>query len=82
MFVSVRLHIQLYGKFLMGSTMDMHDPTKTAMDGLSIATVVGTLAGLLPAIAALVTIIWTGIRIFETNTVRGWLGKRQAKADE
>jgi FtsH-binding integral membrane protein len=33
------------------------------------------LAGLLPAIAALFTIIWTGIRIYETNTVQRWLGK-------
>lgn len=56
--------------------MDMQETTKTAMDGVSVVTVVGTLAGLLPAIAALVTIIWTGIRIFETQTVRGWMGKK------
>lgn len=48
---------------------------KTAADGLSVLTVVGTLAEVLPAVAALFTIIWTGFRIYETDTVRGWLGK-------
>lgn len=59
--------------------MDMQETTKTAMDGVSVVTVVGTLAGLLPALAALVTIVWTGIRIFETDTVRGWMGKKPLK---
>ena len=49
---------------------------KIVGDALSIATVVGTLAQVLPAIAALFTIIWTGFRIYETDTVRGWLGKK------
>lgn len=62
--------------------MDMQETTKTTLDGVSILTVVGTLAGLLPAIAALVTIIWTGIRIFETDTVRGWMGKKSLSKDE
>jgi hypothetical protein len=52
---------------------------KTAADGLSVLTVVGTLAEILPAVAALFTIIWTGFRIYETETVQGWLGK--AKKD-
>lgn len=56
--------------------MDIQESTKTVFDGVSVATVVGTIAGLLPAIAALLTIFWTGIRIFETNTVRGWMGKK------
>jgi len=48
---------------------------KHVADALSIATVIGTLAHILPAIAALFTIIWTGFRIYETKTVQGWLGK-------
>jgi hypothetical protein len=32
--------------------------------------VVGTLAELLPAIAAILTIMWTAIRIWETDTVQ------------
>jgi hypothetical protein len=54
---------------------------KAAGDAVSIMTVVGTLAQVLPAIAALLTIIWTGFRIFETETVKGWMGKRDVKKD-
>ena len=50
--------------------------TKHALDAVSIVTVVGALANILPAIAALFTIVWTGIRIWETDTVQGWLGKK------
>jgi hypothetical protein len=35
----------------------------------------GTLMSWLPSIAALFTIIWTAIRIYETKTVQGWLKK-------
>jgi hypothetical protein len=52
---------------------------KHVVDGLSVITVIGTLADILPAIAALFTIIWTGFRIWETDTVRGWLGKPPLK---
>lgn len=57
--------------------MDNHnqEAAKLITDGLSLVTVVGTLAGLLPAVAALFTIIWTGIRIYETDTVQRWMGK-------
>jgi len=51
------------------------ETTKQAIDAVSVFTVVGTLSDLLPPLAALVTIIWTSIRIMETDTVRGWLGK-------
>jgi hypothetical protein len=30
---------------------------------------------MLPAVAAIFTIIWTGIRIYETDTVQKFLGK-------
>jgi len=52
------------------------DGIKGFMDGISIAAVIGTLAQLLPAIAALVTIIWTSIRIYETRTVQKLLGRK------
>lgn len=48
-------------------------------DGLSISTVVATLAGWLPAIAALASLIWTAIRIYETKTVQGWLQRRRER---
>ena len=54
-------------------TIDEH--TKHLIDGVSVATVMGTLMSWLPAIAALFTIIWTAIRIYETKTVQGWIKK-------
>ena len=53
----------------------MDEPTKHLIDGVSVATVMGTLMSWLPAVAALFTIIWTAIRIYETKTVQGWLKK-------
>jgi hypothetical protein len=49
---------------------------KHVVDGLSIVTVLGTLADILPAVAALFTIIWTGFRIWETETVKGWFNRK------
>jgi hypothetical protein len=46
-------------------------------DALSIITVVGTLANLLPAIAAILTIVWTAIRIWETDTVQMIFGRKK-----
>jgi hypothetical protein len=37
---------------------------KTVGDAVSVFTVVGTLIEMLPSIAALITIVWTGIRIY------------------
>jgi glycerol-3-phosphate acyltransferase PlsY len=50
----------------------INEPTKTVIDGLSVATVLGALTAWLPPIAALFTIIWTAIRIWETDTVKKW----------
>ena len=51
------------------------ETVKHVADGISVVTVLGTLAEILPSIAALFTIVWTGFRIFETQTVQGWLKK-------
>jgi hypothetical protein len=51
------------------------ETVKHVADGISVVTVLGTLAEVLPAVAALFTIVWTGFRIYETKTVQGWLGK-------
>lgn len=51
------------------------ETVKHITDGLSIITVLGTLADILPALAALFSLVWSIIRILETDTVRGWLGK-------
>lgn len=57
----------------------MDENTKHLVDTASIATVVGTLAGILPAIAALFTIIWTSIRIYESDTVQKLINKHNGK---
>lgn len=55
------------------------ETVKHVTDGLSIITVLGTLADILPALAALFSLVWSIIRILETDTVRGWLGKPPLK---
>jgi len=60
--------------------MTEHDETvKYVIDGVSFLTVVGTLAEMLPAVAAIFTIVWTAIRIWETKTVQRWLGNKKAE---
>lgn len=55
------------------------ETVKHVTDGLSIITVLGTLAEILPALAALFSLVWSIIRIMETDTVRGWFGKPPLK---
>ena len=55
---------------------------KTVGDAISILTVVGTLAELLPAVAAILTIIWTAIRIWETDTVQCMFNKKTVQKDK
>lgn len=57
----------------------MHDDAaehaKTVVDVLSIATVVATIVDILPSMAALFSIVWSLIRIWETDTVQSLLGR-------
>jgi hypothetical protein len=53
----------------------LQESTKHVLDTASIATAVGTIMQVLPAIAALFTIVWTLIRIYETKTIQKLLGK-------
>lgn len=50
--------------------------TKQVIDAVSVVTVVGTIGDVLPPLAALFTLIWTGIRIYETETVQRLLGRK------
>ena len=54
----------------------MDESTKHVVDAASIFTAVGSVLAWLPSVAALFTIVWTGIRIYETKTVQKWLKKR------
>lgn len=53
----------------------MTDNEKTVLDMASVFTVVGTLMDVIPTVAAIFTIIWTGVRIYETATVQKLLRK-------
>lgn len=55
----------------------MDESTKHAVDAASVFTAVGSILAWLPAVAALFTIVWTGIRIYETKTVQAWLKKNK-----
>lgn len=55
--------------------MNGHETIKHVGDALSVSVVIATIAQWLPALAAAMSIIWTAIRIYETNTVQKWLGK-------
>ena len=54
---------------------DINEHTKHIVDGASIVTVMGTLMQWLPAVAAVFSIVWTAIRIYETKTVQKLLKK-------
>ena len=54
----------------------MVEETKEMMDIAAVSTGVLSLAAWLPPIASLFTIIWMGLRIYESDTVQGLLGKK------
>lgn len=54
----------------------MPEETKQAVDVLAASTGVMSLVAWLPPIASLLTIIWLGLRIYESDTVQGLLGKK------
>ena len=57
-------------------TLDsLSDSTKQAGDLLSLGVVLATIADWLPSVAALLTIVWTLIRIWETRTVQKLVGR-------
>ena len=61
---------------------EISETTKHIVDAVSVATVLGTLVDMLPSIAAAFTIVWTGIRIWETDTVRSWTGRGKGDAKQ
>lgn len=56
-----------------------HESVKQAVDAASMVTVVGTLMNVLPAIAAVFSIVWSVIRIYETKTVQKWVQNAKRK---
>ena len=60
---------------------ETHETAKNVVDVLSIMTVVGTLVEMLPSVAAIFTIVWTAIRIWDTETVQNLLGRTKLIKD-
>ena len=56
-------------------TINVSETTKHAVDAVSLFTVLGTLVDFLPAVAAGLSIVWSIIRIWETDTVQNFLNK-------
>ena len=54
----------------------MDESTKHLLDATSIFTAVGTMLSWLPHMASLFTIIWMGIRIWETKTIQKLVNKK------
>lgn len=61
------------------SVHNIVEQVKPIGDVASVATALGALTGFLPGIAAAFTIVWTGIRIYETRTVQNMLQRWRAK---
>ena len=53
----------------------MVESTKEAMDVAAASTAVMSMAAWLPPTASILTIIWLGIRIYESDTVQSILGR-------
>lgn len=53
----------------------MDESTKEALDVAAASTAVMSLAAWLPPTASLLTIVWLGLRIYESKTVQGFLNK-------
>tara|TARA_R110002126_G_C10358107_1_gene492301 strand:- start:22 stop:198 length:177 start_codon:yes stop_codon:yes gene_type:complete len=53
----------------------VNDQAKVIIDLSSITVVLATLVEWLPAAAALASLIWSVIRIYETETVQRWIKK-------
>ena len=49
---------------------------RNLLDIISVGTVVATVTDMIPAFAAILSVVWTGIRIYETKTVQSMLGRK------
>ena len=58
--------------------MTQHDTAKTVADGAAVLTTVGVMVTWLPPLASLFTIIYLGLRIWETDTVRKLTNRKKA----
>jgi chromate transport protein ChrA len=65
--------------------MNLPEQAKIVGDVLSISTISATLMSILPPVAAILTILWSLIRIYESETVKRMLGierKERTRAED
>jgi hypothetical protein len=55
----------------------MVETTKEVLDVAAASTAVLSMAAWLPPTASILTILWLGIRIFESDTVQSIIGRRK-----
>ena len=61
-------------------TEEQQESGKQVLDGISFLTVVGSLLEMLPAISAVLSIVWVSIRIWETKTVQNIFNRKKENA--
>ena len=62
--------------------MTDHEISKETIDLIAASTGVMSLLSWLPPLASLFTVIWLGIRIYESVTVQAYLNKRKKKRNK
>ena len=62
--------------------IDVDEGMKQVIDLVSVTTIFGTLMGALPSIAAVFSIVWSILRIYETKTVQSFISKIKEKRDD
>jgi len=58
------------------------EQAKLLVDGLSIGVIVSALNLWLPPLSALAALVWSLIRIYETQTVQNWLASFKKKKED
>ena len=64
-------------KHILDYLNNINEHTKHVFDWTSIGIALGTLIQILPSIAAALSIVWSVIRIYETDTVQRWVKSRK-----
>ena len=62
---AISIKSSLRGPWVLSMSDDIQEIAKTGVDGISLVAAWSAVAGVLPPLAALASLIWTGIRIWE-----------------
>jgi len=57
--------------------LEHHEQIKHVVDAVAAGTMVGAMVAWLPPVAAIFTIVWSGIRIYETATIQKLLTREK-----